>query len=75
MASLSKSRKTYQFFCSGEVSPRFDIDILDYFCFFELNFGGVGHPELVTLKDLRRAALPATRPAAVAFTVSEFRGF
>ena len=69
------SRCPNLFFSSGEVGPLIGRDGLDLQLLQILPLRGVGHPHLVTLEDLRRAALPATRPAAVAFTVSEFRGF
>ena len=69
--SVSVYQYQYLFFSSGEVGPLIGRDVLYLQLLRVLPLWRVGHPHLVTLEDLRRAALPAAGPATVALPVAQ----
>ena len=68
---LIRLKAIHLFFSSGEVCPLLGVDVVYELRLCELYLRCVGHPQLVALEDLGRAALATRGPAAVALPVTK----
>lgn len=68
---MIKFKVFHLFLSSGEVCPLLGVDVVYELGLCELYLWCVGHPQLVALEDLGRAALATRGPAAVALPVTK----